>query len=203
MAETVNPAASPARRLDPLGVVALLAYLVVGGVFVFGFAWALRPAIEQQKTAPCKNMRPEPREGAAPDFTVQDLAGNEVSLADLRGKFVVLNFWATWCEPCITEWPQVSLLAERLADRDDVVVVAMSIDEKRADIEPFLQRMSLTDTKVKVLWDPEQAVHKRYGTTQIPDTYFVNAEGQLVHAFINVRPWGTPDALHCLDSVSG
>lgn len=193
----------PTRRLDPLGIVALLSYLVVGGIFVFGFAWALRPAIEAQKNAPCRNMRPEPRVGAAPDFTVQDLQGNEVSLADLRGKFVVLNFWATWCEPCITEWPQVSLLAERLAERDDVVVVAMSIDEKREEIEPFLQRMSLQNTGVKVLWDPTQSVQKSYGTEQIPDTYFIDEDGQLVDAFINVRPWGSPDALSCLDSVVG
>lgn len=203
MADPVTASASSSRRLDPLGAVALLSYLVIGGVFVFGFAWALRPAIEQQKAAPCKNMRPEARTGAAPDFTVEDLEGNPVSLADLRGKFVVLNFWATWCEPCITEWPQVSLLADRLADRDDVVVVAMSINEDKSDIEPFLQQMSLTGTKVKVLWDPTQSVQKLYGTTQIPDTYFIDESGQLVHAFINVRPWGTPDALQCLDSVAG
>ncbi len=190
-------------RGNYIGLFASIAYVVIGGVFVLGFAWALRPAVQIQNSAPCRPLHPEPREGAAVDFAVQDMAGNPVKLSDFAGKFVVLNFWATWCEPCITEWPQVSTLADRLADRDDIVVLAVSIDEDRTKIMPFLQRMSLQDTKVQVLWDPEQTLHTQFGTTKIPDTYFVDERGQLVSVFVNVREWGASDALYCLDSVVG
>lgn len=135
----------------------------------------------------------------APAFEVQDLAGNAVSLEDFRGKLVIVNFWATWCEPCITEWPQLDQLAERLEGRDDVVILAVSIDQKREDITPFLERMSLTNTKVKVLWDPSNTVNITYGSEKIPDTFFVDESGTLSAAFVNVRKWGNPEAYHCVD----
>lgn len=191
------------RRLDALGTTALLSYLIVGGLLVFGFALAIFPAVEAQNAAACRPLRPEARPGPAPEFVVEDLEGNEVRLSDFRGKFLVINFWATFCEPCITEWPQVQRLAERVADREDIVVLAISIDPERAPIEPFLEQMALDETRVQVLWDPTESVHKSFGTTNIPDTYFVDEDGQIVHAFVNVRDWGSPDAYHCLDSVAG
>jgi len=161
------------------------------------------PAVEGQNAAPCRPLRPEVRSGPAPDFQVQDLDGNPVQLSDFSGKFVVLNFWATWCLPCITEWPQVHRLAERLGDDEDVVVIALSIDEDRDAIRPFLKNMALDESRVLVLWDPKQEVHKDFGTKQIPDTYFVDESGDLVHAYINVRSWGSPDAVSCIASVAG
>jgi peroxiredoxin len=189
------------RSPDAFGFLAYLLYVGVGGLLVFGFAWSLRGAVEVQKDSVCRAMRPEGREGPAPDFTVQDLAGNPVSLQDYRGKFVVLNFWATWCEPCIGEWPQLHKLAERLADRDDVVVLAISMDQKPEDLAPFLERMSLSETPVQVLWDPEQNVQKTFGTEQLPDTYFIDGDGELVHAYINERKWGAPEGYHCVDGM--
>jgi len=170
---------------------------------VFGFAYSLAPAVERQNEAVCKSLRPEARDGAAPEFTVQDLEGNEVSLADYRGKFVVINFWATWCEPCLTEWPQIHQLAERLSARDDVVVLAISIDDSPDAIAPFLELMALGETHVQVLWDPNKKVHTEYGTDKIPDTYFVDENGELVHAYINERKWGSPGSVHCVESMIG
>jgi thiol-disulfide isomerase/thioredoxin len=189
-------------RVDGLAAIAYASYLVVAGIFVFGFAWGLGHGVEVQKASACRALLPEAREGPAPEFTVQDLAGNPVSLSDFRGKLVLVNFWATWCEPCITEWPQLEQLAERLADRDDVVILAISEDEERGEIEPFLRRMSLQNTAVTVLWDPNNDLHTRFGTEKFPDTYFVDAEGQLHSAFVNVRKWGSPAAVQCVDSVA-
>lgn len=184
-----------------LGIVAHLGFIAVGSLLVFVFAAALLPALRAQGEAPCRSLEPEPRTGTAPQFAVQDLAGQPVALADFAGKFVIVNFWATWCEPCIREWPQLDRLAERLVDRDDVVILAISMDSEPALIAPFLERMSLSDTRVRVLWDPQQAVQKQFGTEKLPDTYFVDRAGQLVHAFINVRDWGRPAAYQCVESM--
>lgn len=183
------------------GVAAHVLFVGLGALLVFWFASALRPAVTAQAAAACRSLRPEARAGAAPAFTVQDLKGDPVALADFAGKLVVVNFWATWCEPCIREWPQLDRLAERFAGRDDVVILAVSMDSDRSQLEPFLERMGLQDTRVKVLWDPKQAVQKAFGTTQLPDTYFVDRAGQLTDAFINVREWGRPAAYQCVESM--
>jgi peroxiredoxin len=199
MTEPVTPSSAP--RLDPLGAVSWALYVGLGGLLVFGFAWSLLPAVARQNEAPCRSLAPEPRDFAAPDFVAQDLAGNEVRLSDFRGKMVIVNFWATWCPPCVTEWPQVHQLGERLGDRDDVVVLAISLDEKPDAIPPFLERMAMGATKVRVLWDPTSELHTQFGTEQLPDTYFVDEQGTVRQAFIDVRKWGTPTAVQCVESV--
>jgi len=189
--------------ISGLGLVAHLIFVIAGGLLVFWFAAALNPALTAQSAAPCRSQEPEPRSGPAPEFAVQDLLGAPVALTDFRGRLVIVNFWATWCEPCIREWPQLDRLAERFADRDDVVILAVSVDSDPKLIAPFLERMSLTDTRVRVLWDPKQEVHKSFGTDKLPDTYFVGRAGQLLHAFINVRDWGRPAAYQCVESMLG
>jgi thiol-disulfide isomerase/thioredoxin len=198
---TPSPALGGGRRLDPLGATVYAIYVGLGSFLVFAFAWALMPAVEKQNEAPCRSMAPQSRDVPGAEFVVQDLQGNEVKLSDFRGKFVVLNFWATWCAPCVTEWPQVHQLGERLSDNDDVVVIALSIDKTPEVIAPFLDRMSMGETKVKVLWDPNQSVHTEFGTTNIPDTYFVDEQGTVREAFINVRKWGSPTAVQCVESM--
>ncbi|MCH9682822.1 MAG: redoxin domain-containing protein [Deltaproteobacteria bacterium] len=136
----------------------------------------------------------------APDFTVTDLEGNEVKLSDYRGKLVLVNFWATWCEPCITEWPQVSMLSERIGDREDVAVLAVSIDKEREAISPFLERMAMGDTRTTVLWDSSTTLHTQFGSTNIPDTYFIDEQGLVMSVFVNVREWGMPEAIRCVES---
>jgi thiol-disulfide isomerase/thioredoxin len=139
----------------------------------------------------------------APEIEGIDLAGNPIKLSDLRGKFVIINFWATYCEPCITEWPQFDRLAKRLGDRDDIAIIAVSIDPEEKDIHPFLEQMSLLETDVGVIWDRTTEVHRQFGSENIPDTFFVDEQGRLVQAFVNVRKWGAPEAFHCVDGMAG
>ncbi len=197
-----NPTApANARSFDPLGAFAYFLYVGVGGFLVFAFAWALAPAVERQNEAACRPLRPEARDFAAPDVVLHDLDGAEVPLSSFLGKTVVLNFWATWCPPCITEWPQVHQLAERLADRDDIVVVAVSIDEDLAVIRPFLEKMAMGETRVVVLRDPTKSLHTQFGTEKLPDTYVIDEAGNVVQAFINARKWGSPTAVQCVESM--
>lgn len=184
-----------------LGVLAYVVFIAVGSLWMFWFAASLGPAARAQADAACRALQPELRSGPAPAFQVEDLAGQQVSLDELRGKFLVVNFWATWCEPCIREWPQLDRLAERLAGRDDVVVLAISVDQDQTQIAPFLARMGLEQTGVRVLWDPSGQLHTAFGTDKLPDTYFVDARGELVHAYVNVRQWGRPAAHRCVESM--
>jgi thiol-disulfide isomerase/thioredoxin len=72
-------------------------------------------------------------------FVVKDLGGKALSLADLAGKIAVVDFWATWCKPCVKELPELAAYHERLADRKDVVLLSFNVGEKRAEVEAFLK----------------------------------------------------------------
>lgn len=194
----------PAVEQSPLvAFSALLLFLFVSGALVFGFGLSLQRAVQGQNSSPCRPLSPKSLDVPAPDFSVLDVAtGQPLTLQELRGKFVVINFWASWCEPCTTEWPQIARLAERFAGRDDIVVLAISQDETLEDVQKFLKRMSLESTTVRVAWDREKTVAKSFGTEKLPDTYFIDRDGALLSAFINVRDWGRPTAYRCVESVA-
>ena len=72
-------------------------------------------------------------------FVVKDLDGQALSLADLSGKIAVVDFWATWCKPCVKELPELAAYHQRLADRKDVVLLSFNVGEKRREVEAFLK----------------------------------------------------------------
>jgi peroxiredoxin len=189
--------------IDSLAVVALIGFVLVGGLLVFGFAQALIPAAEAQLGAACRPLGPVEIGEPAPELNLQDLDGNPVALSDYRGKYLVVNFWATWCEPCTREWPDLAILGERLSERDDVVVLAISVDKQLADIPPYMARMGLSDTVVTVLHDPSGVAHETFGSEKIPDTYFVNREGEIEALFVNIRQWGRAKAFRCVEASVG
>jgi thiol-disulfide isomerase/thioredoxin len=189
-----------ARGLDAVGLVAMLAFVLVGGLLVFGFAQALVPAAEAQLGAACRPLSPTPKSGPAPALELEDLDGNPVSLEQFRGKFLVVNFWATWCDPCTREWPDLDLLATRLIEREDIVVLAISVDQDIAVIAPFLERMGLGETNVQILRAKAPDAQQLWGSDKIPDTYFVSPEGALEAVFVNVREWGRPKAIRCVEA---
>ena len=203
-APTPTPTPTPARRRpDGLAIGSYLTFVIISGLMVFGFASALGPAVEGQDEGPCRALAPEPRDGSMREMNVLDMNGEPVSLDSLRGKFVVLNFWATWCEPCTQEWPELDKLARRLEERDDVVVVAVSLDSEAEVIAPYLASMGLESSPVVVWRDPEGEANKIFGGEKLPDTYFINQAGGYTDAFINVRVWGSTVAVQCVESRAG
>ncbi len=205
----VEPATPSKRRAprgvrsDGLSVVAYVVFVLLSGVLVFGFASALGPAVDQQGAGACRAMQTEVRAGSFPEFSALDRGGESVELAQLRGTFVVLNFWATWCEPCTREWPELDKLSRRLQGREDVVVVAVSLDEEADAVDPYLASMSLGQTPVRVWRDPTGEANRLFGGEKLHDTYFVNERGELVDAFVNVRMWGSSAGVQCVESRVG
>ena len=112
----------------------------------------------------------------APAFSLERLDGKgELELASLRGKTVVLNFWASWCGPCKDEAPLLQQAHERWADRD-VVFVGIDVKDFRGDARDFVERYGITYANVH---DGKGSLVGRYGVTGYPETYFVDASGNV------------------------
>jgi len=122
----------------------------------------------------------------APDFKLEDTKGNIVSLSDLRGKVVMVNFWATWCPPCKEEMPSMEELNKALAG-DDFVMLAINTENNGRTVVPeFLEK---TPYNFPILYDDEGVVQKRYGVYKFPESFIVNKEGIVVQKIIGPLHW--------------
>ena len=127
----------------------------------------------------------------APNFQLRDLNGRLVTLSDLRGKVVLLNFWATWCGPCRVEMPAMEQLY-RMFSRKDFEILAVSTDAQGVAItRPFQQENRLT---FPILHDTDYRVGLTYGARSLPMTFMVDRQGVVRHQIFGARDWGTPEA---------
>ena len=118
----------------------------------------------------------------APSYAAVNLAGDSVSLADLRGKVVLLNVWATWCPPCREEMPGLEALHQELAPQG-LRVVGVSIDRSGAgpEINSFLQDNGVT---FPILHDADERVTRVFRTAGVPETFLIDADGTLLNRWI-------------------
>jgi len=131
----------------------------------------------------------------APDFELADAAGKKLSLRSLRGQPVLLNFWATWCQPCVEEMPGLeSLVSHGGAAR--VRVVTVSVDESWDVVKKFFP----SGTALTVLLDTSKEVPKKYGTEKYPESFLIDSEGRVQQLFYQ-RRWDSAEALLCLESL--
>ncbi len=147
--------------------------------------------------AACTTGSRPPRIGEqAPDFSLQD-SGRTVALHDYKGQVVVLNFWATWCPPCVEEMPSLVEMQSRLKDKG-VTVLAVSLDIDGAAYQKFLK-----DNKVDLLAvrDPNQVSNTLYGTFKFPETYVIDRQGVVRRKFIGAVNWNNPEIVSYLSRM--
>jgi cytochrome c biogenesis protein CcmG/thiol:disulfide interchange protein DsbE len=123
----------------------------------------------------------------APTFAATDLkTGQRVTLADYRGQVVLLNVWATWCEPCKIEMPSMQQLEREIGPRG-LRIVAVSVDEGGADVvRQFARDFGLT---FQILHDPARQIERIYQTTGVPESFVINRQGKIVKKVIGAADW--------------
>ncbi len=127
----------------------------------------------------------------APNFQLRDMEGRMVALSDLRGKVVLLNFWATWCGPCRVEMPAMEELY-RTYPRKDFEILAVSTDAQGAAVtRPFQQENHLT---FPILHDADFRVGLAYGARTLPMTFMVDRQGVVRQQIFGARDWAAPEA---------
>jgi peroxiredoxin len=147
--------------------------------------------------AGCYSGSRPPRIGTtAPDFSVQD-SDRQVTLSQFHGKTVVLNFWATWCPPCVEEMPSLVEMQQRMTDKG-IRVLAVSVD-----VDEGAYRRFLKDHKVDLLTvrDPSHKSSDLYGTFKYPETYIIDSNGILRRKFIGPVDWNTPEIVDFLTKL--
>jgi peroxiredoxin len=139
-----------------------------------------------------RTPRPPLVDRPAPEFSVQD-SGRTVALKDLRGKVVVVNFWATWCPPCVEEIP--SLVAMQAQMKDKVTVFAVSMDE---DEEAYRQFLVEHKVDLLTLRDPSRKSALLYGTVKYPESYIIDPNGVVRRKYVGPVDWTQPAVLEYL-----
>jgi len=138
-----------------------------------------------------------PRIGlAAPDFTVRD-DERTVTLSQLKGRVVVLNFWATWCPPCIEEMPSLVQMQQRMKEKG-VTVLAVSVDADQSNYRRFLRDHNVNLLSVR---DADQKSNALYGTFKFPETYVIDRNGVMRRKFIGAVDWTEPDVIEYLGKL--
>jgi len=136
----------------------------------------------------------------APATSFVDLTGSEVSLAQFTGKIVLVNLWATWCEPCLREMPSLERLQSRLGDK--IVVVAISEDRGGSKtVEPFIGKLGLKS--VKIYLDPKSAMERAFKVQGLPTSFLIDREGRVLGRVEGAAEWDKPKLLGVLKSFLG
>ena len=148
-------------------------------------------------TSGCVSGSRPPRIGsAARDFTVQD-SDRTVSLNQFRGQVVILNFWATWCPPCVEELPSMIAMQDRIRGKG-IVVLGVSID---VDGDAYHRFLKLRNVNFLTVRDPEQKVASMFGTTGWPETYIIDRQGVLRRKFVGAVDWNSPEVIDFLNKL--
>ena len=170
---------------------------LIGGVLAF---YALKESLHQQEASHSaiaeqgtNKLRLDiPKTPiVAPDFELKDPAGKQVSLKDLRGKVVFLNFWATWCPPCVREMPAMEKLHRELGN-DGLVVLAVNFQEGPNRVKEFMAEHNLTFT---ALMDRDGKVTERYQAWALPVSVVIDKRGEIAAKAMGARDWAGEESI--------
>ena len=133
----------------------------------------------------------------APDFTLNDLKGNQVTLKNFKGRVVFLNFWATWCPPCRREMPSMERLYKQLKDRD-FTMLAVDMQESEKLVKAFMSDFSLS---FPALLDLDGDISFLYGIRGLPSTYIIDREGMIIGKAVGPRDWSSQESIQLFQSL--
>lgn len=196
-----KPAAQEAAKTSTLQRVGPIVVTVLAMTFVaVRFVGGARDTLARTRDGACVALQPDPLpealRNATPDFQLPDATGHTVSLSQQKGHPVLLNFWATWCPPCVDEVPSLEDLARRLKGTD-MRMLAVSVDDEWDQIRRFFAKGS----DIGVLLDKSHDIPKKFGTEKFPETFMIDSAGRVRYYFINKRDWSRPEAVACLESL--
>jgi cytochrome c biogenesis protein CcmG, thiol:disulfide interchange protein DsbE len=134
----------------------------------------------------------------APDFTIPEIGQGSLALGQYKQQVVVLNFWATWCPPCVEEAPSLEKFATQIQPRG-VTVIGVSVDEDQQALRKFISDYHVS---YPVARDPQRALAAQYGTFQFPETYIIDRNGRVAEKIIGAIDWQDPRIINFVESLT-
>lgn len=134
---------------------------------------------------------------SAPTFSIKTDSGRTLSIDNFGGRLLVLNFWATWCAPCIEELPSLNEFQKRFAS-SGVVVLGVSVDKDEKAYRTFLDRARVSFLTAR---DPANKINADYGTFQYPETYIIDAKGKVVQKIVGPENWSDERVVSLVKSL--
>lgn len=141
-----------------------------------------------------RGSHPEQLGHLAPQFAVND-GQRAISLRELRGQVVVLNFWASWCAPCLAEFPSLEALQQQLPQ---IKIIGVAFDEDASTYQAYLQRRPLPFPTVL---DTTGVAHTSFGTFRPPETYILDKSGTIRRKFVGAQDWTSPEIVATLQHL--
>ncbi len=135
----------------------------------------------------------------APDFALPALASGSIALRDFHRQVVVVNFWATWCPPCVEEAPSLEKFADQMRARG-VTVVGVSVDQDPQALARFVAKVPLT---FPIARDPDRLISGRYGTYKFPESYIIDRDGRVAEKIIGPADWEDPRIITFVQELAG
>lgn len=176
---------------------AIVIVVILGALAAWGFH-----QLFGQKSAPppsISSLETFEKEGV-PNFTAKDLAGNSFELVSMKGKVVILNFWASWCGPCVEEVPSLIKLVKEF--KGDVQLIAVSGDSRREDIEIFMKSFpELKDANIKIVWDEDRSLMKQFEIARLPESMVLGTDQKLVKKLVGSIDWYNKDSVAYVQSL--
>lgn len=162
-------------------------------IFIFGYWFSLGYFTNQNHIEASAHL-------PAPNISLERLDGGSASLEDYRGQWVLINFWATWCYPCVLEMPSLEKFYQKLKEKN-LTVLAVSLDKGPPEkVRDFVKDMRLT---FEIFRDPESVAASRFGVSGLPATFFINPEGEIVAHALGGRDWADPVILDYFSKLMG
>ena len=196
--------------LSSVKIIAWGAAVAIAGLLVVLFVLAAPEFVQRASAgslrlsqAACDVLTPTPTSPvlgtfpvAAPDFTLKDYLGRELTLSSLRGQVVLVNFWATWCGTCAVEMPSMEKLVTRMSGRP-FRLLAVSVDDGWPEIRKFFDK----GTPLEILLDAKKDTPRRYGTEKYPESFLIDKHGQIRAFVVSDRDWSKPEVETCIESL--
>lgn len=180
---------------------AVLAVIIVAGLLALPLYFYSEFLNQGQSATASAQILNALQKNGVRDFSLPNVDGKQTyTLGQFQGKLVLLNFWASWCVPCVKEFPSMIALTEKMGGK--LVTIAVSQDSNEEDLRTFLKAFEPFPKDFLILWDRQKVVAKEYGTEILPESYIIGPQGNLVRKIVGVEVWDHDQALEFFNDLA-